>query len=366
MEQPKTGLRTALYNHHVALGAKIVSFAGWEMPLFYQGITAEHCAVRERVGLFDVSHMGRLFIRGKEAARFLDHLSTNSVAGKGEGTATYTVWSLPEGGCVDDLLVYRQAAQIFFVVVNAANRERDLHHLQQQSRGFDVVIEPHYSGEGILALQGPKAPDCILRLFPETETLLPMHFLQTSFLEEPLTIARSGYTGEKGFEFYGSERQIVPLWEALLESGKPYGIAPVGLGARDTLRLEMGYALYGHEISESISANESVSAWTIKWQKENFVGKRAMQALESSGAKRSAYGVMLVEPGIARAGYEVFHQGTLIGCVTSGTQSPTLHQAIALILVTTSLHPGDEVTIQIRQQQVRARVVKLPFIGLSK
>ncbi len=363
MEQFKINkMRTALYERHRALGAKIVDFCGWEMPVQYQGIIPEHFAVRQRVGLFDVSHMGRILVEGPDAERFLDYISTNVIAGKSDNSATYTVWSHPDGGCVDDAIIYRQSKTHFFVIVNAGNRQKDLEHLQKQSLGFDVKVRDRYAEDGILALQGPQAIALISRIFPEAELLKNMHFFTAPYNGHEIIISRTGYTGAGGVEIYAPHDAIVELWDRLLHLGQPYEIQPVGLGARDTLRLEMGYALYGHEINESISANESVSAWTVKWDKPDFIGKTAMQPLEKSVDKRSEYGIVLIEPGIARAGYEVLKNGSQIGVVTSGTQSPTLQQAIAIVLVRGTLQFGELVDVQIRQRRCKAKVVKLPFV----
>lgn len=351
-------MRTALYERHKVLGAKFVEFSGWEMPVQYQGIIPEHIAVRTNAGLFDVSHMGRVKIVGPDAERFLDSLSTNTIAGKTDLSATYTVWPSEQGGCVDDVIVYKQSFGNYFVIVNAGNRTSDLTHLKNQSKTYDVEIRDCYADDGILALQGPKARSIISKIFPETTSLKHMHFLP---LSDEIIVSATGYTGEDGFEIYASNKVIVEIWDRLLKEGQSYGLVPVGLGARDTLRLEMGYALYGHEISDTIAANESVSAWTIKWDKHDFIGKKALETIEKSPEKRSEYGIILTDPGIARAGYDVLINGHPIGVVTSGTHSPSLNKAIALILVKNKLNLEDVIEVQIRQQRCKAKVVKLPF-----
>ncbi len=355
-------MKTALFDRHIALGAKIVTFAGWDMPVQYQGILAEHQAVRQAVGLFDVSHMGRIHVKGPDAERLLDFLSTNHISGKANGSATYTVWCHVHGGSIDDVIVYKVADQSFFVIVNAANRDKDLVHLGTQANllGYEVEIQEAYSQMGILALQGPAALPLLLSLVPEIQLLKPMHFL--SLNDEEFFISRTGYTGAGGFEFYGPERSIVEWWDKLLDKGQVYGIRPAGLGARDTLRLEMGFALYGHELSDTIAPNESVSAWTVKGNKPDFLGKRALKIIENSPTKRRAYGVRLKEPSIARQGCKVFKDGVSIGEVTSGSFSPTLKESIALILSNTPLTIGDLVAIQIRQNLCPAQVAEFPFI----
>ncbi len=357
-------MKTFLYDRHIALGAKIVPFAGWEMPVQYQGVLAEHQAVRQAVGLFDVSHMGRIKVQGNDAERLLDFLSTNRITGKPPGSATYTVWCHAHGGSVDDVIVYKVSGSQFFVIANASNRDKDLAHLAAQAhlQGLDVEIQEVFSQAGILALQGPAALPLMASLMPEVATLKPMHFLSLLQGEEELFVSRTGYTGAGGVELYGSAPCIEKWWDLLMEEGQAYGIQPIGLGARDTLRLEMGFALYGHELSETIAPNESVSAWTIKWDKPDFLGKTALVEREQSSRKRWAYGVRLSDRQIARQGYAVLQESVPIGEVTSGSFSPTLGASIALILVNKPLQKEDQVSIQIRQTLCPAYVVGLPFV----
>lgn len=362
-------MKTVLYDRHLALGAKMVDFCGWTMPLSYTSIIAEHLAVREKVALFDISHMGRILVSGPDAEAFLDYISTNVILGKADGSATYTVWSQELGGCVDDVIVYRQNAESYFVVVNACNRQKDLEHLKNEAPAFNVTLRDLYAEEGMLALQGPLAISLISRLdsqFSAVLKLKPMQFCQVNFQDVSITISRTGYTGAGGVEIYAPKLQIIDLWDLLLKTGVAEGIMAAGLGARDTLRLEMGYALYGHEINEDISANESVSAWTVKFDKRDFLGKTALELIEESPNKREEHGIVMIEPGIARSGYPVFQEGVEIGTVTSGTQSPTLNKAIAIVLVEKVLLPDELVEIKIRDNFVKAKVVKLPFIEGQK
>lgn len=352
-------MKTALYDTHKALGAKIIDFCGWEMPVQYQGVVQEHQAVRSAVGLFDVSHMGRIFIQGLEAETLLELLSTNSIYGKPDGTAIYTVWCNESGMAIDDLIVYKISKTDFFVVVNAGNREKDLAHLLHYSTSHDVNIYDRYHEDGILAIQGPKSLELMSSLFPEVRHLSHMHFISLPYQGETLIISRTGYTGEIGFEIYASNLIIPKLWSLLLEKGSSYGISPIGLAARDTLRLEAGFALYGHELSETIMPHESVSSWTIKWDKPNFLGKKALEA--HAQKHRYQYGICLKGQGIAREGYPVLQNGKQIGIVTSGTLSPTLKQAIAIILVDRNLQIGDPIEVQIRQNRCPAEIVRLPF-----
>lgn len=356
-------MKTALYDHHRALNAKLIDFGGWEMPIQYKGIIHEHQTVRSHVGIFDVSHMGRIMVEGLMAEALLDHLSTNQIIGKKDGSATYTVWCHDDGTCVDDLIVYRISETQFFVIGNAGNREKDLEHLLHYSAGQDVIINDRYHEDGILAIQGPNAMELTSKIFPDAANLKPMTFYIDNYEGDPVTISRTGYTGAGGVEICASNATIVLLWETFLTEGKPYGIEPIGLGARDTLRLEMGFALYGHELSDKIAPNESVSGWTINWDKPDFIGKAALEKLEIGEKKRREYGIILTGEGIAREGYPVLQDGKQIGLVTSGNFSPTLNQSIALVLVDKNLQVGDSVEVQIRQHRCPAHVVNLPFIG---
>lgn len=354
-------MKTALYEQHKQLNAKMVDFSGWQMPVQYKGIIPEHIAVRTKVGLFDVSHMGRISISGKDAEAFLDYISTNTIKSIPNYSATYTVWPMEKEGCVDDVIVYLQDQEHFFVIVNAGNRQKDLDHLQTEAKRFPHVhIQEHFEEEGILALQGPNAEALITPLFLEAATLPSMHFASVSYHGQKIILSRTGYTGSGGFEIYAPNSLIVELWDYFMNEGGPFGLEPAGLGARDTLRLEMGYALYGHEISDSVAANESVSRWTINWDKE-FIGKKFMQDLEQSGQKRYEYGVILLDPGVAREGYAVYKDGACIGKVSSGNYAPSLDKAVAIILVEQALQKKDVVEIQIRQNRVKAHVVSLPF-----
>lgn len=355
-------MRTVLYDRHQALGAKMAAFAGWDMPISYKGILAEHQAVRQAAGLFDVSHMGRIDVQGPDAERFLDYLSTNQIIDKANGSVTYTVLCREDGSSVDDVLIYRLGSQDFFVIVNASNRQKDLDHLRQHAHAFNVHLQDRFNNQSILALQGPASSLILESMIAEVNQLHPMQVMSFEDEGQEVIISKTGYTGSPGFEIYVTNDLAGKWWDWLLKAGKLPGLEPAGLGARDTLRLEMGFALYGHELSDHIAPNESVSAWTVKWQKSDFLGKNALKKLEQSGKKRYAYGIKLLDKGIAREGYPVFLGEEAIGVVTSGSFSPSLNQAIALILVNHPLTIGDEVSVQIRQQQCHAQVEKLPFI----
>lgn len=356
-------MKTILYDRHQALHAQFVDFGGWEMPVQYTGILPEHHAVRTSVGLFDVSHMGRIAIEGPEAEQFIDFLSTNKIKGKKNHTATYTVMCSEKGTAIDDTIVYRTDDTHYFIIANAANRQKDLDHLQHYCKDFDVTIIPKFNEEGILAIQGPLAKNLITRLFPETKQLAKaMHFMQTAFGGQKILLATTGYTGAGGYEIYAPLPLIADLWDLLLQNGVHEKITPAGLGARNTLRLEMAYALYGHEIDDTITPIESVAAWCVKSNQRDFLGKAALEVLERSPAKRYAHGIILVDPGVARDGYLLFQNGQEIGKVTSGAYSPTLNKSIALVLTHKPLKIGDRVQVKIRNRFSTAEVTHIPFI----
>jgi aminomethyltransferase len=350
-------MKTDLYQRHVDLAAKIVDFSGWEMPIQYAGIIAEHQAVRTAAGIFDVSHMGRITIEGPGAEALLDYLSTNLIKGRPDLTATYTCWCRENGTTVDDLIVYKINSQKFYLIVNAGNREKDLNHLLSYAGDYDVKVTSHYDIDGIIALQGPQAPAIMSSLFPQAGDMKPMRCFLTEYAGTDIAISTTGYTGEKGYEIAGPKEAIRLLWDALIAKG----VTPIGLGARDTLRLEMGYALYGHELSDSISPIESISRWTVKEDQHDFVGKDALK-----NYKRHTYAIQMTGPGIARQDYPVYLGDTQIGVVTSGTMSPTLNKAVAIILVDRTLSPSQALDIEIRGRKVPAEVVKTPFIKQEK
>lgn len=349
-------MKTILYQEHVNLNAKIVDFAGWQMPLQYEGILLEHAAVRKNAGIFDVSHMGAIHIKGPESETFLNFLSANFISGKPIRSATYTVLCNEDGGSVEDTLIYKLQNDHFFIVANAANRQKDLEHVKKYARNYNVHVEEHYQNDGILALQGPNSKDILQNLFPQID-LKPMR-LQTATLEnKPLILSRTGYTGEIGYEIFASNDLVPILWNALLS----FGATPCGLGARDTLRLEKGYALYGHELSEEISPLESVAAWIVKMDSHDFLGKAMLQNQIGAG-HRHAYGLKLHDQAIPRNGFPVLKEGKEIGKITSGNFSPTLNCPIALILSAENLKSGDYVDVMIREKSYPAEVTPLPFI----
>lgn len=344
-------MRTPLYAIHQSLGAKMIDFAGWEMPVQYKGIIEEHTAVRTHAGIFDVSHMGRIAVEGEDAERFCDFVLTNTIEGKKDQAAVYGVLCREDGTSIDDVIIFRHSPSRCSVVSNASNRERVFEHLQTLSKTWKVNVTAPFREEGILAVQGPASLSIAEILFPGISEMAVMTVKETP----AYILSRTGYTGEKGFEIFVPFADLESFWNKLTT----LGIVPVGLGARDTLRLEKGYALYGHELSDTIAPTESVSSWSVKLKKSDFIGKKS---LESSIYKRKQYGIVLQEAGVARADCPVYQNGTQIGLITSGSFSPTLKKSIAIAMTDKAMQHGDIVDVGIRDRRVKAVVVPLPFI----
>ncbi len=358
--------KTALYDWHRASGAKMIEFCGYLMPVQYSGIVAEHRAVRTSAGLFDVSHMGNFYVKGQGAFDFLQHVTTNNLALLKNQEAQYTLMLYPDGGIVDDLIVYRLDHEEWFLVVNAGNKEKDLKWLRDHLGGFEgVTVDDWTERLALVALQGPKSMHVLQRVFASSvcEALTPFHFRQTDFNGSDIMIACTGYTGEKGVEISVENHHAESLWKQLMKEGEAFGIQPVGLGARDTLRLEMGYPLYGNEISRDTNPMETRLGWVTKPEKGEFIGKAACeQALRHP--ERTIVGIVMEERAIPRAGYTVFNsEGREIGSVCSGTMSPTLQQPIATAYVLREAkEPGTTVFLDVRNNRYRGTVVKLPFV----
>lgn len=369
MEEQK---RTPLYPLYAKYGAKTVEFGGWEMPVQFSGIIDEHQAVRERVGLFDVSHMGEFEVSGSDAMAFLQRIVTNDVSRLQPGMAMYTPMTYESGTCVDDLLVYRFDSDRFWVVVNAGNIDKDFAWMREHAEGFLVRLENKSSEIALLALQGPLAQDVLQLLTPvDLGTLAYYRFVEGEVGGISVVISRTGYTGEDGFEFYTPAKDVQRLWELLMTAGKGQGIAPCGLGARDTLRLEARLPLYGHELTNQISPLEVGLGVFVKLNKGDFVGRAALAEQKETGIPRKLVGLVLLERGIPRADYRVYSAdasgGRDIGFVTSGTMSPTLKQPIGLALVERSYGELDnELEVEIRGKRVRAKVVPTPFYKRPK
>jgi aminomethyltransferase len=355
--------RTPLFPQHQALGARMVEFGGWEMPVQYSSILDEHHAVRNAAGLFDISHMGRLLVSGDGALPYLQRITTQDVSTLGVGQATYGLLCREHGGIVDDIFIYRLPTD-YLVVVNASNLEKDFLWMLDQLPGFDVTLTNISERMGMIALQGPRAEAILGRATDGQIATLPFHGVALARLldVDNALIARTGYTGEDGFELFIDSRQVGRVWERLLALGAADGLKPCGLGARDSLRFEAKLALYGHEIDEDINPYEAGLGWVVKLDKGDFIGHRALLKIKHAGVGRKLIGFEMVERGIARQGYPILADGQQVGVVTTGMPSPTLGKNLGLGFVPPALAAeGSEFHVVVRERPVLARVVKTPF-----
>lgn len=351
-------IKTPLYDEHVALGGKIVDFAGYELPVQYpSGIIAEHTAVREIAGFFDCSHMGEFIISGKDAVKFLNYLLTNDFTVMDVGKIRYTLMCYENGGAVDDLLVYKLEEDKFLLVVNASNLEKDANWIKSNMDGFNVKFENISDNVGLIAVQGP-----LSKVFLEKITnALPEKYY--TFIDNVnvagvnCLVSMTGYTGELGYEIYAPANKTVKVYREIVKKGKEMDIIPCGLGARDTLRLEAGLPLYGHELGAEIPVNEVGLSFAIKMQKENFIGKAA---LEKRVPAYSKIGAFVIDRGIAREGALVFSGDTEVGVVTSGTHSPTLGKAIVVLRVKKEYVDAD-LTVEVRGKKLKVERTAIPF-----
>jgi aminomethyltransferase len=356
--------KTPLNARHHASGARMVPFAGWEMPLEYSGIASEHMAVRTCAGLFDVSHMGEIEIAGKEALAAVQRIACSDPARLGVGQAQYSGLLTPDGTFLDDLIVYRMAPSHFLLVVNASNVAKDHAWISEQVKAVaDAAVVDSSSRYALLALQGPASQEALQPLTGvELAGIAPFGFAYGEVAGARVTIARTGYTGEDGFEIFVPPNVADRVWQAILESGRPSGVVPAGLGARDTLRLEAAMRLYGNDIDESTTVLEAGLGWMIGWTNERFIGRERLLQQKAQGVTRRLVGFEMIDPGIARHGYRVVQDGRLVGLVTSGTQTPYLKKAIGMGYVPTELaRTGTEIAVDIRGRAARARVVPMPF-----
>jgi aminomethyltransferase len=355
-------MRTPLYAAHRRAGAKIVEFAGWEMPVQYSGVIDEHVAVRTRAGLFDVSHMGEIEVRGPGALELCQKITANDIGRMKLQQAQYNLLMNENGGIVDDVIFYRVEPSYFLICVNASNSDKDFAWIEKHV-GSEVEIRNASSEYAQLALQGPLAQQILQPLTSlSVGEIKPFFFASGDVSSIRCLIARTGYTGEDGFELYCDSADGEKLWNALLENGGPMGLQPAGLGARDTLRLEKAYPLYGHELDDTTTPLEAGLEWVVKLAKGPFIGREVLLKQKEKGVKRKLIGLELLETGIARSHYPVLKDGNPIGRVTSGTQSPTLGKAIALAYVIAEESTiGNTVEVEVRRRSVRAKLVPLPF-----
>jgi aminomethyltransferase len=355
--------RTPLYEQHLALGARLVEFGGWEMPVQYSSILEEHRAVRTRAGLFDVSHMGEFKVEGKDALAFLQYLVPNDVGRLAIHQALYSQLCLPDGGTIDDLIIYYLAENHYMMVVNAANIDKDFAWVEKQARNFDVQATNQSDATALLALQGPESLAILQPLTGEDLSAIRYYHCTPGMVDGiNCIISRTGYTGEDGFELYCAPVDVVKLWNDLLAAGKQHGLLPAGLGARDTLRLEAGYCLYGHELDEQTNPLEANLGWTVKLNKGDFIGHNALLKVKEEGLKRKLIGIEMIERGVSRGGYAIFENDQQIGALTSGAPSPTLNKNIGMGYVEAAhAVAGKTVQIDIRGKRTAAQIVALPF-----
>jgi aminomethyltransferase len=363
-QSPEAPIATPLADRHAALGARVVEFAGWLMPLQYSGILEEHRAVRARAGLFDLSHMGEIFIEGPDAAVGLGRAVTSSPEGLKVGRAQYSMMCFPEGGILDDLIVYRLGDERFMVVANASNAGAVSDALASRLAGLRVILDDRSLATAMVAIQGPRAAAILAPLTDVALDRMRSYSVgEGNVAGVPALVARTGYTGEDGFEIVVDVAAATTVWDGLMAAGKDEGVVPVGLGARDTLRLEAGMPLYGNELGPDTTPFEAGLGRVVVFAKEgDFVGRAALAKAEAEGPRKKLVGLAIRGRGIARHGYDVFAGDRRIGTVTSGTLSPTLGEPIAMAYVTPSeAEPGTIVSVGIRDQRVPAEVVPLPF-----
>ena len=356
--------RTPLFNKHVSLGAKMVPFAGFEMPVQYSGLTEEHFAVREKAGLFDVSHMGQFFIEGPGAKDLLQYVATNNADALKDGKAQYTCLTNENGGIVDDLIVYKIADEKYFVVVNASNIDKDWNHISNHNT-FGAIMTNASDEMSLLAIQGPKATEILQKLTPVQLQDLPYYHFAIGEVAgvQNVIISNTGYTGSGGFEIYFKNEDAEKLWDDLMSAGEEFGMLPCGLGARDTLRLEKGFCLYGNDLDDNTTPLEAGLGWITKFDKD-FVAKDILEKQKSEGVTKKLAGFEMQEKAIPRNGYPVVDaEGKTIGKVTSGTMSPMKKTGIGLAYLDTDFTKvGTEIFIQIRNKNIPAQVVKPPFV----
>jgi len=361
-----SGTRTSpLHDRHVALGARMADFGGWDMPIEYPGggVVAEHTAVRERVGVFDVSHLGKASVRGPGALDFVNSCFTNDLRRIGPGQAQYTLCCDESGGIVDDLIQYVRAEDDVFLIPNAANTTEVVRRVSAAAPER-ISVENIHDSYGVIAVQGPRSDEVLQSLGLPTGHAF-MSFIEADWGGRPVIVCRTGYTGERGYELVPRWDDAPELWDRLLEAVQPFDGMPCGLGARDTLRTEMGYPLHGQDLSLQISPVQARSGWAVGWKKDAFWGRDALVAEKAAGPRRASWGLLVGGRAIPRAHCAVVVDGEPVGEVTSGTFSPTKKQGIALALLAPSVGLGDEVVIDVRGRSVAATVVKPPFVDVQ-
>ncbi len=357
---------TPFYERHIALNAKISPFAGYNMPISYKGIRHEHLAVRNAAGVFDISHMGEFLVEGKDAEHFLQYITTNDVSQLSDGQAQYSAMCYPDGGIVDDLIVYRFHSRKYMMVVNASNIDKDLSWAREHVRG-DAGVSNISDDTALLAVQGPKCLEVLQDLTDiELKNIGFYHFREAELAGRPMIISRTGYTGEPGFELYHAPADALHVWDRLFGKGRKTVPEPVGLGARDTLRLEMKYALYGNDIDKSTNPVEAGLSWITRLEKGDFIGKEAIRKVKEERPQRRLIAFKMCERGIPRPGYVLYAGDKKVGTVTSGTMSPTLNTGIGTAYVERKFSKsGNTLFLEVRGRRLQALVVKPPFVDRS-
>lgn len=355
--------RTPLYEEHLKLNGRMVDFAGWEMPVQYLGLREEHDNVRKNVGLFDVSHMGEVFVRGENALKTLQWLTTNDVSKLKKGQAQYSILTNPTGGIVDDIFVYcLEENKEYLVCVNASNADKDFEWMTKNNKGAEITNESSKWSQ--IAVQGPKAYSLLEKIFPQVSRLQRNQCEYFSFSGSNVLIAATGYTGEQGVEIFVPNEKAASLWSDLVKKGEEFGVQAIGLGARDTLRTEMKFSLYGNEITDLTNPIEAGLGWVVKLDKGDFIGREPIQKMKENGPKRKLIGFKMLDRGIPRHDYKLLSlEGDEVGIVTSGTMSPTLDEAIGIGYLREDLtKAGQEFFVEIRGRKTKAQVVQTPFV----
>ena len=353
--------KTSLFEKHIELNAKMVDFGGFNMPIQYSGISDEHINVRNNVGIFDVSHMGEFFVSGKEALQFLNHVCSNNIGKIEINKAQYNCFTNENGGIIDDLIVYRCDENEYMLVVNASNIDKDWNWLNRYINKYDCSIINESDNIGLISVQGPKSLQLINDIFNKDFTSIKkFNFKTIEYKKHKVTISNTGYTGSPGYEIYLDNNIIVEIWDLLLNHGKKYDLCPVGLGARDTLRIEMGYCLYGNEINDEITPHEANLMWITDMNKD-FVGKKSLEkSIENS--KKKLVGFKMIDRGIPRKDYHVFDiNNNLIGKVTSGTFSPSNKLGVGMALIDFKNFKSNEIFIEQRNKRIKGLIQKLPI-----
>jgi aminomethyltransferase len=370
MNQPSGTLKkTPLYARHRALGARMVEFGGWDMPVEYSGIVEEHMAVRTRAGLFDVSHMGQIEIAGPDALKAVQHITSNDASRLAINQAQYSALTTPEGTFVDDVLTYRLADDHFMFVVNASNIMKDFRWITEHIQGVgDAAAVNPSSRYALIAIQGPAARDILQTLTGVDLSAIKYYWFATGEVASiRVTVSRTGYTGEDGFEVFVAPASAERIWDALLAAGKSAGLVPAGLGARDTLRLEAGMRLYGNDMDEQSTVLEADLGWIVGWKKSDFIGADVLRRQKAEGTSKKIVGFEMVDRAIGRHGYDVYIGGVKAGVVTSGTQTPYLKKAIGMAYVPADrTEPGTEIEIDVRGRRAKAVIVPMPFYKREK